>query len=213
MTEHSDHVVLLHGLWMRGFALSALRRKLEAAGFTVSIFDYRSVTQDFSATIARLHTFTRNLADRRVHFVGHSLGGLLALRVLQEAPDLIDGRVVCLGSPLRGSAIARTLSAFRGGTFLLGRNHPVLTTGISHWSGPHALGVISGNLPIGLGIAMRKLARPHDGTVSVEETMIPGLTAHRVIAVSHTGLLFSPTAAILVAEFLRNGHFPPEASG
>jgi len=203
----AEHVLLLHGLWMRGFTLIALRRKLETAGFSVDLFDYASVMQDSSASIEKLLSLTARTTDRLVHFVGHSLGGLLALQALQHRPDLIEGRVVCLGSPLRGSSVARAFANFPGGSFLLGRSADVLHAGLDRWNGTQHVGAIAGSLPVGLGLAIGGLSTPHDGTVSVEETQLPGLTDHCVVAATHTGLPFSDAAAQQTIAFLRNARF------
>jgi len=202
-----DHVVLLHGLWMRGFTLISLRRRLESAGFSVDLFDYASVTQDSSASVEKLLALTAVAAGRKVHFVGHSLGGLLALKTLTHHPNLIEGRVVCLGSPLRGSSVARALASFPGGSFLLGRSLDLLSDGLDRWQGAQQVGAIAGRLPLGLGLAIGTLNTPHDGTVSVEETQLPGLTDHCVIAATHSGLAFSEEAAKQTVAFLRHARF------
>lgn len=206
-----QHVVLLHGLWMRGFTLISLRRRLETAGFSVDLFDYASVTQDSSASVEKLLTLTAAASAQKVHFVGHSLGGLLALKTLEHRPDLIEGRVVCLGSPLRGSSVARALASFPGGTFLIGRSLDLLRDGLQRWQGTQEVGAIAGRLPLGFGVAVGALNVPHDGTVSVEETQLPGLTDHCVIAASHSGLVFSGDAAQQTVAFLRDGRFAQSA--
>ena len=203
----AEHVVLVHGLWMRGFTLISLRRRLEQAGFSVDLFDYASVMQDSGASIDKLLALTTQVKSKKVHFVGHSLGGLLALQTLQHQPDLIDGRVVCLGSPLRGSSVARALTGFPGGSFLLGRSSQTLSEGLKQWDGKQDVGAIAGRLPLGLGVALGTLSAPHDGTVSVEETQLPGLTDHCVVAATHTGLPFSDEAAQQTIAFLRRGRF------
>ena len=129
-SQLTGHVVLLHGLWMRGFTLVSLRRRLEAAGCSVDIFDYASVTQDFDVSIEKLLARVGLGRGRTIHFVGHSLGGLLALQTLRREPNLIDGRVVCLGSPLRGSSVARTVANAPGGAYLLGRSRATLLCGL-----------------------------------------------------------------------------------
>jgi pimeloyl-ACP methyl ester carboxylesterase len=192
---------------MRGFTLISLRRRLERGGFSVDLFDYASVMQDSGATIEKLLVLTAQAKSKKVHFVGHSLGGLLALQTLQHEPGLIDGRVVCLGSPLRGSSVARALANFPGGSFLLGRNTQTLSDGLKQWNGPQVVGAIAGRLPLGLGLAVGALTAPHDGTVSVEETQLPGLADHCVVAATHTGLPFSDEAAQQTMAFLRDGRF------
>ena len=202
----SDHVVLLHGLWMRGFTLTALRGRLQRAGFAVDLFDYASVFRDPEISIDRLTERVQSVQST-VHFVGHSLGGLIALQALQRAPQLTQGRVVCLGVPLRGSAAARGVARLPGGPLIIGRSLEILRNGIQRWEGQQAVGAIAGRLPIGFGLAMRTLASPHDGTVSVAETELPGLTDHIVVPATHTGLLFSQQAADQTITFLRGARF------
>jgi pimeloyl-ACP methyl ester carboxylesterase len=196
---------------MRGFTLISLRRRLESAGFSVDLFDYASVTQDSSASIEKLLMLTAAASANKVHFVGHSLGGLLALKTLERKPDLIEGRVVCLGSPLRGSSVARALASFPGGSFLLGRSLDLLRDGLQRWEGTQEVGAIAGRLPLGMGLAVGSLSVPHDGTVSVEETQLPGLTDHCVVAASHAGLVFSEEATQQTVAFLRDGRFARSA--
>ncbi|MGN6328740.1 MAG: esterase/lipase family protein [Rhodanobacter sp.] len=206
----SDHVILLHGLWMRGFALAMLHRRLGEAGFQVDRFDYLSVAateqQILEPLRQRMHALGAD--GEPVHLVGHSLGGLLALRACLGA-ELPQGRVVCLGSPLRGSAAARSFSAWgRGGEVLLGHNRELLEQGFDCWTGPRQVGVIAGCTPLGLGAVLGHLDGEHDGTVAVEETRLPGLTGHCVVEANHTGLLFSADVAQRAGHFLREGHFP-----
>jgi len=118
----SDHVILLHGLWMRGFALAMLHRRLMEAGFRVHRFDYMSVASQQQRVVGRLHDLMRELSPpaRAVHLVGHSLGGLLALRACTPDDGLPLGRIVCMGSPVMGSAAARRLAGMgRGGEVIL----------------------------------------------------------------------------------------------
>lgn len=210
----ADHVILLHGLWMRGFALAMLHRRLMEAGFRVHRFDYLSVAATQQRILDRLQTRMHALAGEAdaVHLVGHSLGGLLALRACLEA-DLPQGRVVCLGSPLLGSAAARGFANWgRGGEVLLGHNRELLEQGFERWSGGREVGVIAGRMPLGLGAVLGHFEGDHDGTVAVQETRLPGLSDHCVVEANHTGLLFSVEVAQRVAHFLRHGQFAPPAA-
>ncbi len=212
----SDHVILLHGLWMRGFALSMLHRRMIAAGFRVHRYDYLSVAATQQHILERLRVRMADLVaeseSSSVHLVGHSLGGLLALRAcLSEG--LPPGRVVCLGSPLKGSAAARGFAAWgRGGEVLLGHNRDLLQQGFERWDGPREVGMIAGCTPLGLGAMLGHFAGEHDGTVAVDETRLPGLADHCVVESNHTGLLFSAEVAQQVAQFLRAGHFTRAAA-
>jgi pimeloyl-ACP methyl ester carboxylesterase len=203
----SEHVILLHGLWMRGFTLAALRRRLERENFSVDLFDYASVFNEPEASIEKLVTIARASRAKKIHFVGHSLGGLIALRAVQRMPKLAPGCVVCLGSPLRGSAIARSIAQLPGGAFVIGKSLDVLLEGLDRWNGKRPVGAIAGRLPFGLGLVLGALHSPHDGTVSVEETQLPGLSDHCVVPATHTGLLFSDEAAAQTVSFLRTRHF------
>lgn len=207
-----EHVILLHGLWMRGFALAMLHRRLMEAGFRVHRFDYLSVAATQQRILDRLQGRMRELAPEagKVHLVGHSLGGLIALRACLAADDLPPGRIVCLGSPLKGSAAARAFAGWgRGGEVLLGGNRALLEQGFEHWSGSRQVGMIAGSRPLGLGSVLGHFEGEHDGTVAVEETRLPGLTDHCVIETNHTGLLFSQDVARKVTQFLRDGRFGP----
>ena len=206
----SEHVILLHGLWMRGFALAMLHRRLIEAGFRVHRFDYMSVAATQQSILDRLRARMTELAAEAdaVHLVGHSLGGLLALRACLDANELPPGRIVCLGSPLKGSAAARGFAGWgRGSEVLLGHNHELLQQGLARWDGPREVGMIAGRMPLGLGAVLGHFEGEHDGTVAVEETRLPGLADHCVVEANHTGLLFSPEVARQTAQFLRHGHF------
>jgi pimeloyl-ACP methyl ester carboxylesterase len=211
----SDHVILLHGLWMRGFALAMLHRRLMEAGFRVHRFDYLSVAATQQRILDRLQARMTGLAAEAdaVHLVGHSLGGLLALRACLEVADLPQGRVVCLGSPLLGSAAARGFANWgRSGEVLLGHNRELLEQGFERWDGTREVGMIAGRMPLGLGAVLGRFEGDHDGTVAVEETRLPGLADHCVVEANHTGLLFSVEVAQQVAHFLRHGQFASGAA-
>jgi len=205
----TEHVILLHGVWMRGLTLVSLARRLRLAGFGVDVLDYASVFGSVDATCERVRSRMREVDADRVHLVGHSLGGLVALESVRGANELPHGNVVCIGPPLRGSAVARGLDGLPGGHWLLGRSRDALVGGVEHWDGSRPLGVIAGRLPFGLGVTVGTLTAPHDGTVAVEETHLPGVTDHCTVDATHTGLVFSSAVADLAIGFLRNGRFAP----
>ena len=205
-----ENVVLVHGLWMTGMESGLLRRRLhEEYGFTAQQYSYRTVQVGLEENVRELHAFLDTIPGNSLHVVGHSLGGLLALHTLLRHPDPRPGRVVCLGSPLRGSSAARALAGLPFGEDILGATmrDAVLSGGLADYSGPRDVGVIAGTLGMGLGAIIENLPSPNDGTVAVVETQLPGIKDHLELSVSHTGLLISPLVASQTAYFLRHGEF------
>jgi len=194
---------------MGSCAPSYFARRLRSAGYTVDVFDYASVFGDSTRTCERLRTRMREVEAERVHLVGHSLGGILALEATRRMRDLPRGHIVCLGPPLKGSSVARLLAHFPGGRWILGSNRNVLVAGVERWDGSRPVGVVAGQMPFGLGVTIGALTAPHDGTVTVEETRLGGLADHCTVDATHTGLLFSSDVAELTVGFLRNGRFAP----
>lgn len=211
-------VVLVHGIWMPGSIMTYLKRQLESRhGFAGRLFGYRSVRVGLDENAARLAEFAaaagREAGGGPVHLVGHSLGGVLALRMLEEHPDAPEGRVVCLGSPLCGSRAAIGLKRWRWGEEVLGRTLAagVLEEPASRWCAPvtedREVGVIAGNRPIGGGRLLAGFREENDGTVAVSETRLPGARSHLVLPVTQTGLVWSAEVADQVAAFLKKGKF------
>ena len=212
-TNARDQVVLVHGLWMTGAESVVLRRRLSQLEFGVRQFSYRSVRADMAENARQLHAFTEKIDGESVHLVGHSLGGLVILRLLADFPDFRPGRIVLLGSPLQGSEVAERLARWPFGEQVLGRSiaDDVLARPEREWDGSRDLGIIAGSKAVGMGRVVTQLKRPNDGTVTVAETRLPGAKAHRVLPVTHSTLLFSSQVADHIAHFLREGRFPPKA--
>lgn len=196
-----EAVILIHGVWMRAFSLLLLRRRLRDAGFHTELFEYASVFGRDEHSLERLRRRIEAQRVRKVHLVGHSLGGLVALRTLGRLSPSLDGRVVCLGSPLNGSVVARRVPK------LLGCSTDVLCSGLPARLPDVEVGVIAGTQALGLGQLMGAFDGPNDGTVSVAETRWPGASAHCEVNTSHTGLTLSREAADLTVRFLRSGRF------
>lgn len=201
----TDRVLLIHGIWNAKAWLSPLASRLRGAGFTPEVFGYSSVLGGPEVAVPALIAHLRNTGP--VTLLGHSLGGLIALEALRQAPDLAVARVVCLGSPLRGSDAARSLAGRSWAAPVLGRSSQLLQRGFECWEGIAPVGMVAGNVPHGLGRYFARFDGDSDGTVAVKETRLPGLADHCVVASSHSGLVFSPEAARQAVNFLRDGHF------
>ena len=90
---------------MRGASMAVLRRRLEAHGFGFHDFSYSSVTASLATNAAALAQFIERVPGDTVHLVGHSLGGVLACAMLETCMPKRIERIVCLGSPLKGSLV------------------------------------------------------------------------------------------------------------
>lgn len=207
-----EAVILVHGVWMRAFSLLLLRRRLREAGFHTELFDYASVFGRGERSVSRLCRRVQAQRARTVHLVGHSMGGLLALQALAQLPQRLSGRVVCLGSPLNGSAMARRVQTWPLGQHILGGSRDPLCSGLAHCQPATCVGVIAGTRAIGLGQVAGVFDEPNDGTVSVAETRWAGAREHCLVDTSHTGLVLSREATRLTVNFLRCGSFHKEAT-
>jgi pimeloyl-ACP methyl ester carboxylesterase len=207
-----DTVVLVHGLWMNGAELGLLGHRLrQEYGFDVRSFSYPTVHGDAAYICGRLAEFAGEAGDdpARVHFVGHSLGGVLVHRTLSACGQRFGGHSVVLGAPLNGSKAAQGAARWPMLRPLLG---PLVLGEIAvpqgrTWSGPAALGSIAGTLRMGTGQFFASFDEDNDGTVAVSETRIPGLADHLVLPHSHLGMLFAEDVARHTATFLRSGRF------
>lgn len=205
----ADTVVVVHGLWMPGWETLALRRRLEAAGYNTAVFVYRTVGIGLDENAERLARFSENLPGKQLHFVGHSLGGALILKLFERHPIARGGRIVCLGSPLKGSHAGRLLDANRWGRLIVGRCiHELLASGgCAEWCGQRELGIVAGDVSVGFGRLLGGLASPNDGTVAVEETRLAGASDHVVLRCTHLSMLWSGEVAEHVIRFLMRGRF------
>ncbi|MGV8941852.1 MAG: esterase/lipase family protein [Lysobacter sp.] len=178
-------------------------RQLRLAGFHPVLIGYSSLAGGPEVAIAKLRRMLQEPGD----ILAHSLGGLIAVQALEQDPGLPVQRVVCLGSPLRGSAAARGMSPFGLGSVALGRSAGLLRDGCGPWHGPAQLGVVAGNLGLGLGRVFGQFQGGNDGTVAVDETRLPGESDHIVLPTSHSSMLLSPDVSAQAIHFLAHGRF------
>ena len=204
----SEVVVFVHGLYMVGAELGLLRRRVEAAGFATRLFQYHSLLRSVDENAMLLADHLKGVPTERLHLVGHSLGGMVILRMFQRGVSLPPGRVIFMGAPVRGSLAAQNLRD-RGWGFLLGRSGPEGLVQLQdvEWKEPRDLGVIAGTLQFSINPFRSAIPSPHDGVVSVEETRIAGAKDSIELHLAHTTMLFSERLAEQVSVFLREGKF------
>lgn len=196
-------VILVHGLWMNGLELRWLGRRLERCGFRVRYFRYSTWRGSLDGAAQELRCFVERQGGGAVHLLGHSLGGVVIAKMLEQGDLANQGRIVLLGSPQQGSGAAAALERWRAGRFILGplageglvRNRPASLSG-------RELLVVAGTLSFGFGRFLG-VAVPNDGTVAVVETQVHG-ARQVLVRASHMGMLFSTAVADAVSGFLLN---------
>jgi len=203
--------VFVHGLWLTGAESLLLRRRITARhGFACHSFTYRTVSNSVQPVLADLAKFVSNIDADQVHFVGHSLGGVVLHRYFEQATGLPPGRVVFLGAPTVKSKTAERVGRLPLLRSMIGRmvaDELVQPTGAREWRCDRELGCIAGTRPMGLGRFFAQFDEECDGTIGVSETKLPGHKAHLTLPVSHMGLLVSSDVALQVGAFLDRGRF------
>jgi pimeloyl-ACP methyl ester carboxylesterase len=213
LSTDAEQVVLLHGLGRTENAMWYLRQRLVEEGYRVVNVGYPSRSESPESLVDHIRTEIEEGIDsgRRVHFVTHSLGGLLARAYLQDRPIETLGRVVMLGPPNKGSEIVDEIGDHWLVREVIGPTGSLLGTGpdgLPRRLEPpyYEVGVIAGNFsfnPIGSNL----IPGEDDGTVAVESTKLEGMTDFRVFSVSHTFLAYDNEVADQAIHFLQHGRF------
>ena len=208
-------VVLLHGISRTARSFRKMQTALEGAGFTTFNLDYASRSKALEALAEDIHPAIQHFADRidgSVHFVCHSMGGLLArVYIARHRPKRL-GRVVMLGTPNSGSEIADRLKNFGAYRAFFGPAGQQLGTqrddAINALFPPldYPVGIVAGNRSID-PLAGKMLPKPHDGRVSVENTRINGMADHVLVDTSHPWLVRNSVAVAQTIAFLQDGTF------
>jgi pimeloyl-ACP methyl ester carboxylesterase len=215
-----ETTICVHGYLSHGAGMYLIKRRLEREyGMRVSLFSYPSVRGTLDENAAALATFIREQNVDVAHIVGHSLGGVLALRMHANNPDFLPGRVVCLGSPLTGSRAANYLNELEWAEEIIGRSVPdaMINQTANDWAGRVAeqrdIGVIAGNVPLGFGRLVANFEEDNDGTIGVTETKLDAAQDHLILPVSHKGMLVSAAVADQAAAFIKRGEFLRASTG
>ncbi len=216
VAESRDCVVLLHGLNRSWRAMRPMADALQASGFTTVNVDYPSqagpIEEIAPLAVGAGLSGCRATNAERIHFVTHSIGGIL-LRFENEREPIADlGRVVMLGPPNQGSEIVDKTRNWPGAETISGEAGLQLgTTGtdsIPAQLGPvdFELGIIAGTGTINI-LTSAMLPDPDDGKVSVAATRVAGMKDFLVVENSHRYITSSDIVLRNVVSFLRDGHF------
>ena len=192
--DDAEQVVLLHGLGRTATSMRVLEWRLRAAGFRVHNIEYASLTEDFDEAVEDVARQMERVVrpNATVHFVGHSLGGLVIRALLAKRRPAHMGRVVMLGTPNGGSPVVDKLREYDL-TWIIGRSAERI--GRPMPPPDYEVGVIAGE---------------HDPLVPVERARLAGMTDFLVVATEHVWMRYDAAATGQVIHFLRHGRFERE---
>lgn len=217
MQARAMQVVLLHGLGRSASNLRILEWRLAARGYQVCNIDYDTRVDSIEVASDAVFASIGECANAGapLHFVTHSLGGLVLRSLFERHPISSHGRAVMLAPPNRGSEIANWLRDSRFARGVMGRLAGQLGTRPkdlpSRLSAPPIeFGVIAGDRWINPAGPLL-LPPPHDGTVSVASTRLEGMSDHLVVPYTHTFIMNRAEVADQIDFYLREGRF--ERSG
>jgi pimeloyl-ACP methyl ester carboxylesterase len=212
----AECVVLLHGLARSSMSMNRMASELEEEGFLTANIDYPSrdyTVEELAATAVPrgLEACRAQEGIEKIHFVTHSLGGILLRQYLSAQAIEELGRVVMLGPPNQGSAAVDELRGVPGFEWLNG------PAGFQLGKGPESvplrlgpatfeLGIIAGNRTID-PVTSAVLENPDDGRVSVDDTKLEGMADFVVVQHSHAFMMRMTRPIELTIRFLRSGRF------
>jgi len=203
-----DAVILLHGLWRSMWAMEPMAKHLNEQGYHTINVPYPSFRKPMEELTEIIHDALKlHGGDRKVHFVSHSLGGVLVRKMLHLLPEEQAGRVVMLAPPHQGSEIIDWLA--RCGPLKLTLGPAGMELGSNTFEAPAMPEEIDSAVIMGKQSAIpffRKLLDDeNDGIVSVERGKIDGMNEFHVLDADHTFIASEPRVMEMTHKFLRDG--------
>lgn len=205
-------VVLQHGMWRSSLSLLRIERTLRAHGYEVHNLDYPSTRERIEQHAARLAAAVEQIHAtgpvHELHFVGHSMGGLVIEQYLRSAEARPTTGCVYIAVPHHGALLADLrkhwflfrLAMGTAGALQLSPGDPLVQQAIPR---PGRSGTIVGDL----GEGNASIPGRDDGTVAVDEATFDGATATIRLPFGHTRIAYDPVTAREVLHFLRTGAF------
>ncbi len=219
--EKSDYVILLHGLARSYRSMNKIEKKLSKIGYRVINVDYPSTEHPIEYlaenVLGKIIERYPTDSETKIHFVTHSMGGIIVRYYLYHHKLDSLGRVVMLSPPNQGSELVDHL---RNTYLYKKKNGPAgQQLGTDEKSVPRSLGpvnfelgVITGSLSFNPASSL-VLPGPDDGIVSVENAKVKGMTDFIVMPNSHTFIMKSKSVIKQIIHFLQNGEFNHPESG
>lgn len=217
LSASADCVILLHGLGRTSSSMKPVAGALADRGYFVVNVDYPSREKAIEelAPLAVRKGLAECPQGDAVHFVTHSLGGIL-IRYYLENNELAGlGRVVMLAPPNHGSQVVDRLGKFPGFASLNGPAGAQLGTGensILSSLGPvdYEVGIIAGTRTFNPILSLY-LPNPDDGKVSVESTKVEGMSDFIEVPHSHPFIMRAPAVLEQILLFMESGNFDHDA--
>jgi pimeloyl-ACP methyl ester carboxylesterase len=210
---NNEAVILLHGLARKASSMKKLERALKENGYQVVNVDYPSTKHDIEALAdwSIGNAIKKVGPNSKIHFVTHSMGGILVRQFLRQYKMHNLGRVVMLGPPNSGSEIVDLLQNVPGFKTVNGPAGLQLSAkkdALPNQLGPanFELGIIAGSRSVNL-VLSTMLPMPNDGKVSVESSKLEGMSDHLTMPVTHTFMMRNSAVITQVILFLQQGAF------
>ncbi len=213
-----ETVVLLHGIGHTKLNMLFAEAFIKKRGYKTLNITYPSTRLNIDGlsdfVSKRMNQESIWSSATKIHFLTHSMGGLVIRRFLQKYRDQVDhktlGRVVMIAPPNQGSEIADLLQNVFAYKMLFGPAGQELTTKNTRNIKDdiyYDLGVIAGSRGWCYPLGQLCVPKPHDGRVSIANSKINGMSDHVVIRATHSFISWSSKTLALADYFFKNGKF------